>query len=595
MSRVTAELKPKNLSAVGQIVLNQQDGACIRLIPRLDTPLPEQLCLDNLPAEAEADTFCEVQLTDMYGFTHAKFQAPLGKADTPGIEKQIACLQYGLPEQWTDELLQKARQARQLGFAEKDRVDLTNLPFITIDDEGAKDHDDAVYCEQQSGHFKLWVAIADVSHYVSAGSALDKVAAQRGTSVYFPTAVLPMLPELLSTDLCSLKPQMKRPCLVCEMIIDNQGQVDSYRFYKAIIQSAGRLTYEGVESVITKDWGKPDRRHLAHSDHLHRLRALYQALMKARKARGAVEVDLPELQINFDQSGHAKDIGYTPRGDAHRLIENCMIIANVCAALFLQDAKRPGLYRIHAPPAQADHLVLAKIAGALGIRINIEQDPVPKDYQKLTETLEQKSQGLSFQILRAMAKAQYSGKPSGHFGLALEIYTHFTSPIRRYADLLVHRTIKGALFKEKETGALSDNLVQQINIASARAEQAERFARNWLKCTLMQNRVGETFDSRVFSVQAFGLIVELASPSVQGLVHISTLGRDYFHFNERKFALVGERTRKTFQSGDKLRVKLVQVDQIKQQLSFVPAEYKQPRPRMTKRRKEHGHRRRRRF
>ena len=587
--------KSKKQMAVGRLTIQRQGEQAVELIEgKTDSPLHQKVIRLKSPAPVVAGEYLVVALEKVAdNLYEAHYERRLGPAPSPGIEADIATILYNLPQGWSPALTEAARQLAQKPPAQtagKKRRDLRQLPFVTIDDESAKDHDDAVYCEAiKAGGWRLWVAIADVSAYVTEGSALDEAAQARGTSVYFPQAVIPMLPEVLSNDICSLKPDVDRLCLICEMTFSASGERSDYRFYEGLIRSGGRLTYNEVEAVLTshtQDQGTA----AAHTQALRTLAALYQKLCELRKQRGAVDVEVTQSLFAFDAKGRVKQALCLTRGDAHKIIEECMISANVCAADFINELPLPALYRVHEPPPQTDHLALANFARSLNLNLDTHATPRPKDYQRLANQLAEKDHtgAAALQVLRALSKAQYQTRNIGHFGLALEAYTHFTSPIRRYADLIVHRAIKAGIALHQQgkhqfdySEAALEAIAETINSCARRAEWAARFAENWLKCGLMQHRTGEKFTASVSGVVAFGLFVQLDQQIVEGLVHVSDMGEEYFKFDASRHQLVGTRTQKRFRIGDAVRVKLDKVDWHRGQLTFTLAgsDTKRRRPR----------------
>ena len=446
----------------------------------------------------------------------------------------------------------------------KNRRDLRDMPFVTIDGETAKDFDDAVHAVREGRGWRLWVAIADVSHYVRHGDALDVSARERGTSVYFPRRVIPMLPEKISNGLCSLNPDADRLAMVCEMAIGPKGQVARYEFYPAAIRSSARLTYTEVWKKLES--GKPPQ-------HLAVLYEVFKALFSARQQRGAIDFDSSETLIHFDARGRIERIEATVRNDAHRLIEECMLAANVCAGVFLSERAHPVLYRVHDVPAEDKVSALRQFLAELGLQLPGGRIPRPGDYAKLMAQIHARPDAPLLQtvMLRSMKQAIYSPDNAGHFGLAFEAYVHFTSPIRRYPDLLVHRSIRAALAGKRYEGLDWDEMGRHCSDTERRADEASRDVENWLKCDYMREKVGGTFSGRITGVAPFGVFVTLDDYFVDGLVHISELGRDYFRYEAVRHALVGERTGTQYRLADRLRVKLVRVDLESRKIDFVPA------------------------
>ncbi|MBX3707197.1 MAG: ribonuclease R [Pseudomonadales bacterium] len=467
---------------------------------------------------------------------------------------------HGVPVEWPEAVLRAAaRLPKQVQpHRHRDRRSLVDVPLVTIDGETAKDFDDAVYAERQRGGWRLVVAIADVAHYVKAGAPLDQSAWERGTSVYLPDRVIPMLPEALSNGLCSLRPHEPRLALVCEMRVTPRGNVTKFEFYEAVIRSWQRLTYTRVQEFL--DAGALDVEAPVQAS-LRELKAVYDVLRSAREARGALDFDTHEAALEL-HDGHVSAIHPVSRLDAHRLIEEAMIAANVCAARFLEGAGRPGMYRVHEPPDRDKSEQLRQALAYAGIRLG-KGEFTPKLVHEALSGLGERPDRWIFEMLalRAMTQAVYSPANKGHFGLALERYMHFTSPIRRYADLVVHRAIKATLHGA-DAGMSDDWLVatgQHISMAERRAESVGWGVEGWLKCEYIAGRIGEEFDGVVMGVTDFGLFVELTGFYVQGLLHISELGADYFRYSSTGMSLVGDRSGRRFGLGDRLRVRLVDV------------------------------------
>ncbi len=493
----------------------------------------------------------------------------LGEDMAPGMEIDVAIRAHDLPTAWPEAVeTQIAGLSPDLGAnAIAGRTDLRALPFVTIDGADARDFDDAVYCEPRARGFKLYVAIADVSSYVAPGTALDRHARARGTSVYFPGRVIPMLPEVLSNGLCSLNPDEDRLCLVCEMSVGTTGRVGSVRFREAVMRSHARLTYDEVARVVVERAAAARKRRRALLAHLDALYAVYKALLGARRRRGAIDLDTMEPRIVLGRDRKVAHIEPLRRNDAHRLIEECMIAANVAAARFLERHEQGLLYRVHDRP-QADKLDnLNAYLKLLGLRLGRTRTPKPGDYASLVDQIADRphAQIIQMMVLRSLSQAAYSPVNIGHFGLALEHYAHFTSPIRRYPDLLVHRAIRRVLGGgDGATGEeVGDDLValgEHCSMTERRADEATRDAIAWLKCEFMLDKVGEVFDGIVSAVTSFGLFVQLDTVYVEGLVHVSTLGADYFHFDPERFCLQGETTGTRFAIADALSVRVMRVD-----------------------------------
>jgi ribonuclease R len=503
----------------------------------------------------------------------------LGDHMAPGMEIDVAMRNHELPYTWPDDvLLEASRFATQVTEdALCDRTDLRHLAFVTIDGEDAKDFDDAVYCEpREKGGWMLYVAIADVSYYVRPNTALDKEAYKRGNSVYFPGRVIPMLPETLSNNLCSLKPLVDRLSLVCEMTIHPTGRIMRYRFIEAVFKSQARLTYNQVHAMMEKKDKRMRERFKDNLMHLSHLYDLFRTLSKARKARGAIDFDLPETKIVFDKDRKIKKIVPYERFDSHRVIEECMLCANICAARFLEKNKQPGLYRVHEGPTEEKLENLQRFLREIGLKMPGHREPVPADYAHILRVIQDRPDAHMIQtlLLRSMSQAVYSPENKGHFGLAFEAYAHFTSPIRRYPDLMVHRAIK-QLLKHKQPQVDDGTLNragEHCSMTERRADDATNEVTDWLKCEFMVDKVGQIFSGVVSGVTSFGVFVELVEIYVEGLVHISVLPDDYYHFDPIKHALVGERAGKQYRIGDPIKIQVARVDLDQREIDFVPAE-----------------------
>lgn len=485
----------------------------------------------------------------------------IGKLDDSGIEIEIALRKHNLPFKFDKKIEKELEKISEISDGDlKDRIDLRNHFFVTIDGETAKDFDDAVYAENHKEYFKLLVGIADVSHYVKEGSALDKEAFDRGNSVYFPRRVIPMLPEKLSNGLCSLNPHVDRLVMIADMVITKKGEVQSHEFYPAVINSKHRLTYTLVDQLIfQKQNQKEHPKKLI--EYLNTLKSVYEVLSEARNKRHAIEFDRIESQILFDESGKIKDIVPLSRNEAHRLIEECMLAANVSAADYLL-SKKIGLFRNHEKPKEEKLEILKSVLSDFKVHMEGGLSPDVKDYEELINKIKNKEnfQMLQTMILRSMQQANYGAENKGHFGLAYEKYTHFTSPIRRYPDLVVHRLIKSFLNEKKLKTDNLESIGNHCSSTERRADEATRDVENWLKCFYMKDRIGEKFDVVISSVTNFGIFVEIPRLHIEGLVHVTELGNDYFVFNKEKQMLEGEKTKKKFRLGDELAVKLIRVD-----------------------------------
>jgi len=512
----------------------------------------------------------------------AKVVQVLGNYADPGMEIEIALRKHDLPHEFTPAAKrQAARLPQEVRAAErKDRVDITRLPLVTIDGETARDFDDAVYCERTGKGYRLIVAIADVSHYVHDGDALDADARDRGTSIYFPRRVIPMLPEALSNELCSLKPDVDRLCMVCDMAIDVKGEIGRYRFYPAVMHSRARLTYTQVWDWLSRPSHAKSREATALLPQLVDLHALYQLLAAARARRGAIDFDTIELALEFDPHGKIDAIVPVVRNDAHRLIEECMLAANVCTAEYLLAQRQSALFRVHEGPTPEKLVALKEFLASSGLVLSGGDNPTPADYAALLDRIRDRPDFNLLQtvLLRSLQQAVYSPDNAGHFGLGYDAYTHFTSPIRRYPDLLIHRCIKACLSGARyhPSGATWAELGVHCSLTERRADDATRDVENWLKCYYMQDRVGEICAGTVSGVTHFGLFVTLDGLNIDGLVHVTELGSDYFHFDPIHHALIGERSGKTWRLADRLTVKVARVDLEQTKIDFVLADTAMP-------------------
>jgi ribonuclease R len=550
-----------------------------------------------------------VELTEppaLFGQPVGRVIEVLGEVDDPGMEIEIAVRKYSVPHIFSDACLAQARGLpdKVRPQDKKDRVDLTDVPLVTIDGEDARDFDDAVYCEPAKvGRAKGWrllVAIADVSHYVENGSAIDIDAYDRATSVYFPRRVIPMLPEKLSNGLCSLNPDVERLCMVCDMLVTAKGDVHAYQFYPAVMFSHARFTYTEVAAILSNTKGPEAVKRKARVQDLLNLSDVYKALLSSRAVRGAVDFETTETQIVCDENGRIEKIIARTRNEAHRLIEEAMLAANVCSADYIAQSKHAGLFRVHEGPTPEKQETLRNYLKATGIPLTIGDDPKPGEFQAIALATKDRPDALQIHtmLLRSMSQAIYTPSNSGHFGLAYDAYTHFTSPIRRYPDLLVHRVIKAILSNGKYKlptlpipgeahEKLAKRLASRVKAPTAksektvaptkeimawqaaglhcsanerRADEASRDVEAWLKCKYMREYLGEEFDGVVSSVTSFGLFITLDAMYVEGLIHITELGGEYFKFDEARQELRGERTGIKYAIGTRVRVQVSKVD-----------------------------------
>ncbi len=533
----------------------------------------------NLPAEpGQVVTVELVSQPSKYGPPIGRIIEVLGNYADPGMEIEIALRKHDLPHVFSAKAEAQAAKTAQK-VRKKDwktdeglaREDLRDLPLVTIDGETSRDFDDAVFAERAGKGWRLVVAIADVSHYVRPGDALDLDAYERGTSVYFPRRVIPMLPEPISNGICSLNPDVERCCMVCDMQISAKGQVKKARFYPAVMLSKARLTYTEVWDILQEPKGKPAKQRKGVVKHLQALHALFQVLLAARQKRGAIDFETTETRMMFNEQGKIERIVPVSRNDAHRLIEECMLAANVQAAHFLAQNKHEALYRNHEGPTERKLENLRRFLNERGLSLGGGDAPTARDYATLMEGVKGRPDTplLQTMLLRSMQQAVYSPEQLGHFGLAYEAYTHFTSPIRRYPDLLVHRAIKAVLSKRTYKPGKWDEIGAHCSQTERRADEATRDVENWLKCYFMRDHLGEVFDGVVAAVTSFGLFVQLDGLYIEGLVHISELGADYFHYDETSHCLRGERSGKTYSLTDRLTVKVARVDLETSKIDFV--------------------------
>lgn len=565
------------------------------------------LIVENGLAHAHSGQVVTVELTEqptLYSQPVGRIVEVLGEIDDPGMEIEIAVRKFNVPHVFTDAVLKETEGLPEKVRAadKRNRIDLTDVPLVTIDGEDARDFDDAVYCEPaqvgKSKGYRLLVAIADVSHYVRPGTALDASAYERATSVYFPRRVIPMLPEKISNGLCSLVPHEDRLCLVCDMLITKQGQTHAYQFYPAVIRSHARLTYTEVAEILVNPSGPQAQLRGERVQDLLHLNGVFQALYGARQKRGAIDMDTVETRIVCDEAGQIERIEPYERTQAHRLIEEAMLVANVCAAEFVEHHKQTCLFRVHEGPTPEKKEALQNYLNAMAVNVVLSEEPTPAEFQRIAELTKDRVEASQIQLmlLKSMQQAVYTPTNSGHFGLAYDAYTHFTSPIRRYPDLLLHRVIHGILSGRKyvldDRTALSNlvsvgkskvvdknptnaphsakpvsALMQAWVVAGMhcsanerRADDASRDVLAWLKCMYIRNYLGEQFTGTVTAATSFGLFVQLDSMYVEGLIHISELGSDYFTFDEVHQELKGERSGIRYALGSHVDVQVSRVD-----------------------------------
>ena len=603
--RVVEILERPDQPIIGRLL---QEGGVWLVAPEDKRYGQDVLIPKGATGQAKTGQVVVVELTEppsLFGQPVGRIKEVLGEMDDPGMEIEIAVRKYGVPHEFSSACMALARalpdQVRAQDAAH--RVDLTDVPLVTIDGEDARDFDDAVYCEPaRVGRGKGWrllVAIADVSHYVETGSAIDIDAYDRATSVYFPRRVIPMLPEKLSNGLCSLNPAVDRLCMVSDMMINAQGEITAYQFYPAVMHSQARLTYTEVAAVLSNTRGPQAQARRELVPHLIHLHEVYRALLSARERRGAVDFETTETQIVCDESGRIEKIVPRVRNEAHRLIEEAMLAANACSADFILQHKHPALYRVHEGPTPEKRELLRNYLKAMGIGLTLSEDPTPGEFQAIAAATHERpdAQQIHTMLLRSMQQAIYTPINSGHFGLAFEAYTHFTSPIRRYPDLLVHRVIKAILARQRyqlpalptpgEAHArLARRLASRVkppeptqrtkkpdvdqpaweaaglhcSANERRADEASRDVEAWLKCKYMREHLGEEYSGVVSAVTGFGVFVTLDALYVEGLVHITELGGEYFRFDEARQELRGERTGIRYAIGSRVQVQVSRVD-----------------------------------
>jgi len=584
--RLVRVLEERNTQIVGRFFL---EYGYSYVVPD-DSRISQDILIPNEhKAGARMGNVVVIEITDRGSRSRGmmgKVVEVLGENMAPGMETQIAIRTHQIPHDWPAAV---DKQIENLGEevpeeAKEGRVDLRDLPLVTIDGEDARDFDDAVYCEKKkSGGWRLWVAIADVSYYVRTDSALDKEAINRGNSVYFPSQVVPMLPEVLSNGLCSLNPQVDRLCMVCEMTISETGKLSGYKHYEAVMNSHARLTYNKVGAILEGDEELRMRYH-AVVPHLEELHAMYKVLKEARDNRGAIEFETVEAKFIFNAERKIESIEPVIRNDAHKIIEECMILANIASASYVEKAKEPALYRVHESPGELRLQGFRDFLSELGLELKGGLEPSPTDYADLVKQIaeRQDKELIQTMLLRSMKQAVYNADNAGHFGLALKRYAHFTSPIRRYPDLLLHRAIKYLIAKEEgrnqdrwtPTGGYHysfddmDFYGEQCSMTERRADDATREVADWLKCEYMQDHVGDELDGVIANVTSFGFFVRLTELHIDGLVHISTLANDYYQFDPIGQRLIGESFGNIYRLGDAVKVKVLAVNLNDKQIDF---------------------------
>ena len=571
-----------------------------------DKRIGQDILLSGSPGKAKTGQVVSLELTEQpsrYSQAVGKIVEVLGDIDDPGMEIEIAVRKFGVPHEFSEAAKKMAAklpsEVRPADLSE--RVDLRDVPLVTIDGEDARDFDDAVYCEPvkigRGEGFRLIVAIADVSHYVKPGDALDIDALERSTSVYFPRRVIPMLPEKLSNGLCSLNPAVDRLTLVCDAVITAKGEVKAYQFYPAVIHSAARLTYTEVASILSNTKGTEAAKRPGLVPHLLHLNEVYHALLHARRERGAIDFETTETYIVCNAVGKIEQILPRTRNDAHKIIEECMLAANVCAADLLERHKHPAVYRVHAQPTKEKLTQVRTFLKQVGLNLGGGDSPTASDYAALMPKIKARPDALLLQtmLLRSMQQAVYSPENIGHFGLSYKAYAHFTSPIRRYPDLLTHRAIKAILQGKRYDPKIPDSCALNTTLSPAarkqhaqdkavgkkrpdgdlavwealgihcsanerRADEASRDVEAWLKCYFIRDKLGEEFTGTISGVATFGIFVQLDSLFIEGMVHVTDLGADYFQYDEARHELRGERTGIRYQLTDRVTVQVSRVD-----------------------------------
>lgn len=562
--KIVEVLERVNKVLVGRVI----QGQGVTVVSAEDKRISQDILIPyDLDLNAKTGDIVEVEITTQPSFRSkpmGKVINILGNYSDSGIEIEIALRKHNLPYEFTKEVIDEAESFDQK-VNEKDfkgRVDIRDLPLVTIDGETARDFDDAVYAEQKKDSWRLVVAIADVSNYVRETSELNEAAVERGNSVYFPRRVIPMLPEALSNGLCSLNPNVDRLCMVCDMTFDLKGDITNYKFYPSVMNSKARLTYTIVDKMLNHDDQALKKEYQKSYEDLVNLQSLFKLLIKKREKRGAIDFDSTETSIVFNDNGKIDHIKPIYRNEAHRIIEECMLSANVCAANYLLDNTGDGIYRNHEIPSEEKLTNLRDFLLDFGLTLGGGSEPTVKDYGEILKKIANRpdSHLLQTVLLRSMRQAAYSNKNLGHFGLAYSAYTHFTSPIRRYPDLMVHRAIKSQLNGKAPSIKNIEATVLHCSTTERTADEATRDVESWLKCYFMQDKVGQSFWATVAGVTGFGLFMELDDIYIEGLLHVTELGNDYFTFDKARHSMVGEKTNLTYRLGDRIEVKVIRVD-----------------------------------
>ncbi|WP_440876264.1 ribonuclease R [Thalassotalea sp. PLHSN55] len=586
--RILDVIKPRSSGIVGRFYV-EHNVACV--VPD-DARIKQDILIDpkakNGARHGQIVVVNIVQRPTKRANAVGEIAEVLGDHLAPGMEIDIALREHDLPHQFSPEVLAEVSGiADEVDEAAKaGRVDLRDLPLVTIDGEDARDFDDAVYCEKKkSGGWRLWVAIADVSYYVRPGTALDEEAIARGNSVYFPSQVIPMLPEKLSNGLCSLNPDVDRLCMVCEMTVSAAGKLSGSKFYPAVMRSHARFTYTKVAAILGDSDNAPDealrQQYKKQVPDLEELNRMYIALSAAREQRGAIAFETEESIFLFNQDRKIDSIVPLIRNDAHKIIEECMILANVATAKFVEKHQMPGLFRVHDKPSEDKYNNFVSYLAELGIELPKKEQPDPADYGDILAKVADRpdKELIQTMLLRSMRQAVYQSDNLGHFGLALDSYSHFTSPIRRYPDLVIHRVIK-AILESQENNAVNEGcysydveaviqLGEHCSMTERRADDATRDVSDWLKCEYMQDHVGDSFTGVISTVTNFGMFVRLTDLHIEGLVHITSLGRDYYHYDDVRMCLTGEKTGVKYHVGDLLEVQVAAVNLDEKKIDLV--------------------------